>query len=98
MFKVIGQNNNYPNGQQQIAIRQIAAVYGRPVAVIAFVESRALPGRTVTIDTMVTRRQVERAEAWQDHDDALSVLHDIDTQWGMFPEGGMLDVAGGWSD
>ena len=42
----------------------------------------------------VTPAQVREA----DRCDARDILHDIDTQWGLIPEGGALDYCGGGSD
>ena len=89
----------HPNGQALITIGEATTVYQRVIPIYAFVESRGLPRRlAVTMETKVTPRQVRRAEQWLDHEEALSVLEAIDTQWGMCPWGGMLDVAGGGSD
>ena len=53
--------------------------------------------QSATWDTMVTLAQVRlavRQAKKDDEDDARSILHDIDTEWGALWEGGALEGYG----
>ena len=50
-------------------------------------------------NTLVTPRDVERAsELRSDQIDGAGILAEIDTAWGLIPEGGALDYSGFGSD
>ncbi|KAI0730959.1 hypothetical protein C8Q76DRAFT_793070 [Earliella scabrosa] len=84
----------HPNGKRLIAIRDVKRVYGHAFAIPLEYFIGAAGRSEPKPSTMVTPEQVEDAlNGW----DARSILEDIDTQWGAVPEGGCLDVAGGWS-
>jgi hypothetical protein len=76
----------HPNGEYWIRIRDVAEVHGHVCPIPAHLYARDSEHSYVSTD------DVEYAS---DRWDAEGVLEDIDTQFGMFPEGGYLDVAGG---
>jgi hypothetical protein len=75
----------HPNGKRRIPIHSVAKIHNHvcEIPLQAYEDAGVnLPrGRA----SMVTMEQVDAAsDAW----DARGILHDIDTQWGLMPQGG----------
>ncbi|TBU30467.1 hypothetical protein BD311DRAFT_754373, partial [Dichomitus squalens] len=91
----------HPNGKAKIAIRDVARVYGQSqkIPLNAFRSgalARPKPSSMVTPAQVqqASVRASDQAQRASDYQDAMSVLHDIDTQWGALPEGGALEGYG----
>ncbi|KAI0741292.1 hypothetical protein C8Q80DRAFT_1123247 [Daedaleopsis nitida] len=99
--EMAGNNPNgvrlHPNGKRHVAIRDVKTVYANIPQIPMRVWRSILrnPKRT----SNVTPEQVQAArlavQAALEEEEAWSVLHDIDTQWGMCPQGVRL-TKGKW--
>jgi hypothetical protein len=79
----------HPNGEYWIRVRDVSEVYGA-VCPIPF----ELFHKRSTSDYVDADDVRYASDQW----DAEGILEDIDTQWGMIPEGGVLDYCGYGSD
>ncbi|KAJ3529137.1 hypothetical protein NM688_g7896 [Phlebia brevispora] len=85
----------HPNGKAKIKIREVAAVYVHVEEIPLEMYRNAGVNTRRGMNSLVTPAEVRAAsDQWDGH----SVLEDIDTQWGMIPEGGALDYCGYGSD
>ena len=76
----------HPNGEAKIHIYDVEGVYGSEWdPPLRAYKSSSL--RRPKLSSMVAPDEVQRA---RDQADGLSVLEDIDTQWGALPGGGAL--------
>ena len=77
--------NLHPNYEARIPIKDVQAVYNHKAEIPLEAYRDACLDIRRGWNTLVTPEDVQEAsDAW----DARGVLHDIDTQWGMLPQGG----------
>ena len=82
----------HPNGEAKIHIVDVEGVYG-PECDIPLRAYKGSSLRRPKLSSMVAPDEVQRARdraRARDQADGLSVLEDIDTQWGALPGGGAL--------
>ena len=82
----------HPNGEAKIHIYDVEGVYG-PEWDLPLRAYKSSSLRRPKLSSMVTPDEVQRARdrtRARDQADGLSVLEDIDTQWGALPGGGAL--------
>jgi hypothetical protein len=77
----------HPNGEYWIRVCDVSEVYGD----VCPIPYRLLGDTNEYVDAGTVRYA---SDQW----DAEGILEDIDTQWGMIPEGGALDYCGFGSD
>lgn len=81
----------HPNGQYWIRVRDVANVHGDSIQV----PLRCYPKRIKGQNDWVSMDDVDQAS---DQYDGESIMHEIDTGFGICPGGGLLEVSGYGSD